>query len=269
MSQVKPRTFLANARREVAARVRELRTSRKLTQSALANELGLSQSRLSEIERGDGSFSAEQFLLVLRLFNVPVSEFVDQAVAPTQDLQNALARLGATHLHETTSVVPSEQLDELVHVVREALVDGSPRFVTALAPVLFGHARTLNLRHLQSELARLGYERRLPWLAENILEAVRLLQEKIAVSPRRFREHLPKRLVLQTSSLQLFLNYFDARFDALSSQPPDIIDSTIRTPKTVEHVIRNGSEISRRWGVVTTLTPDAFVEPLKVFVVEN
>ena len=55
-------------RRRIAAKVRELRQSRNWTQAELSKRLQLSQSRLSEIERGAGSFTAEQFLLLLRLF---------------------------------------------------------------------------------------------------------------------------------------------------------------------------------------------------------
>src|SRR5262245_35987584 len=66
---------LNNIRQAVAKRVRALRTERRFTQSELAARMGLSQGRLSQIERGDGSFTAEQFLLLLRLFNVPVSHF--------------------------------------------------------------------------------------------------------------------------------------------------------------------------------------------------
>jgi len=47
--------------------------------SALAGQLGLEQSRLSEIERGDVSFTAEQFVAILKLFNVPPSHFASGA----------------------------------------------------------------------------------------------------------------------------------------------------------------------------------------------
>ena len=50
---------------------------------------------MSEIERGDGSFTAEQFLAILKLFNVPASHFTSSTPQPDSSLQNALARLGA------------------------------------------------------------------------------------------------------------------------------------------------------------------------------
>src|SRR5205085_1676215 len=104
----------------------------------LARKLGLSQSRLSEIERGDGSFTAEQFLLILTLFNVSTSQFTGEGQDPGLQLQNALARLGAHHLQESSEVVPSDDLDNLVEVVDETLIRGDPRQTAALAPVLVG-----------------------------------------------------------------------------------------------------------------------------------
>jgi transcriptional regulator with XRE-family HTH domain len=269
MTSVKPKNLLVKSQQEIARKVRALRLARKLSQHALAGQLGLSQNRLSEIERGDGSFSAEQFLLILQLFNIPATEFVDRE-EPALELQNALARLGASHLHETTSVLPSEQLGERSHVVREALIDGSPRFVTALGPILVRHARAINLSQLQAELARIGFERRLPWLVANTLAAIEVLRDQLATSwSLGGKRKPPNKLVLQTASLQLFVNYFETHIPVGSPSPPDVLDATIRTAKSVEQVLRNGSDLSRRWNIVTRLTPDDFVPPLTVLIVEN
>ena len=53
-------------RLEIVEKIRRLRQKNHWTQVRLARLLGLSQNRLSEIERGHGSFSAEQFLLILK-----------------------------------------------------------------------------------------------------------------------------------------------------------------------------------------------------------
>src|SRR5690606_20715571 len=115
------------------------------TQAELSKQLQLSQSRLSEIERGAGSFTAEQLLLLLKLFNVTASDFVSERGDQDLRIQNALARLGASHLQESVEVLPSEHLRDVHAVVREALVDGTPRIVTALAPVLVRNASRLHL----------------------------------------------------------------------------------------------------------------------------
>ena len=89
-------TNLDKTRRHIVARVRELRAERRWTQAELGEKLGLSQARLSEIERGAGSFSAEQLVEILVQFNVRLEDLVGQQ--PGDDaIQNALARLGALH----------------------------------------------------------------------------------------------------------------------------------------------------------------------------
>src|SRR6476469_4792741 len=100
-------------RARISATVRALRKERGWTQAELAEKLGLSQNRLSEVERGDGSFTAEQFLLILKLFNVTTSRFADATDRP-QQLQNALARRGASHLQESAGVVPADDLADVV-----------------------------------------------------------------------------------------------------------------------------------------------------------
>src|SRR5688572_32511928 len=103
---------LEKSRVEIVQKVRELRRARHLTQAELSQRLGLSQGRLSEIERGGGSFTAEQFLAILKLFNVSAAFFDSTAKSPTVALQNALARLGALHLRESEAVLPSERFEE-------------------------------------------------------------------------------------------------------------------------------------------------------------
>ena len=83
---------------QIGRDVRALRRERAWTQGELAEKLGLSQSRLSEIESGGGSFTAEQFLRILTLFNVTTSRFTGGVVDREAQFQNALARLGAHQL---------------------------------------------------------------------------------------------------------------------------------------------------------------------------
>src|SRR5689334_20800224 len=121
MNHHNDRDRLNKSRATVAARVQQLRKDRRWTQAELSRRLGLSQSRLSEIERGSGSFTAEQFLEVLRLFNVAVTDFLPAKQSPASELQNALARRGAFHLRESAETVPSERLEDITAAVREAL----------------------------------------------------------------------------------------------------------------------------------------------------
>ncbi len=250
MPAANPTTSLANQRAKIASKLRDLRRERQWTQARLATELGLSQNRLSEIERGAGSLSAEQLIRVLTLFNVPLSSFVDAKPDPERQLQNALARLGATDLHESTEVLLSELLTDASRAIREALITGAPRLVTAIAPVLVRHARTLNLRGLQAELQVLGFPHRLPWVVDNTLRAVELLGDR-----------LPHSLRASVATIRLFRDQLS--HNATPSAPPDILDPSIRSTKTAETTARRGSDTSRSWGIVSALTPEDFVVPLR------
>jgi transcriptional regulator with XRE-family HTH domain len=258
MPSVNALETLEKNRRTVAAKVRELRQSRKWSQAELAKRLDLSQSRLSEIERGNGSFTAEQFLHLLKLFNVTASDFVSEAGDRDLRIQNALARLGASHVQESANVLPSEQLEDVHDVVREALVDGSPRLVTALAPVLVDNAERLNLSRLHSELERIGLGRRLAWVVDNTLTALRSDPKLGAKSKERAK--LDRRAELILGHLKW---HFTVPDDASSHAPLDVLDATIRSKRTLEEVRRSASEISQRWGIVTSLQPADFLQALK------
>ena len=245
-------------RKKIATKVRELRLARGLTQSELAKRLHISQNRLSEIEHGGGSFTAEQFLELLRLFNVPANDFVEDARDPDLELQNALARLGATHLHES-AIVASGVLQEAQDVVREALLDGSPRLVTALAPVLVNHADILNLPKLYAELHKLGLERRLAWLVENTLIALEALASESGSSAKGWSK-LKRRAEVP---FRLFVDVAGTRGAAPGWSAPDPLDPTIRSLRTLEEVKRTASKSSERWGIATSLQPDDFVQALR------
>jgi len=253
--------LLRKLRLQIAEKARELRLSRRWTQAELSEQLHLSQNRLSEIERGTGSFTAEQFLLLLKLFNVPVSNFVSESDEQDLRIQNALARLGAFHLQESAHVLPSDQLDDVHDVVKEALVDHSPRTLTALAPVLVRNAARLNLSKLYAELEKLGMERRLLWILENTLIALGLLRRG---GGPKFREWARIDRMAEVV-LQYFLNAITSRDRGSDPQPPapDILDATIRSERTLREVQGSSSEISQRWGIVTSLQPEDFLQALK------
>src|SRR5688572_5183840 len=227
---------LEKTRQRIAAKVRELRQSRKWTQAELSKQLHLSQNRLSEIERGAGSFTAEQFLFLLKLFNVPASHFVDEAAEQDVRIQNALARLGAFHLQECAHVLPSEQLDDVHDVVKEALVYGSPSTLTALAPVLVRNADRLNLPRLLAELERAGLERRLAWVVENTLAALAQLPRGSGSESKQWTK-IDRRA---EASMRELLDVISAR-DRLrplpeAASPPDVVDATIRSKRTLDEV---------------------------------
>jgi transcriptional regulator with XRE-family HTH domain len=249
-----------NDRAEIARKVRALRIARGWTQAHLSRRLHLSQARLSEIERGDGSFTAEQFLLILKLFNVGVAHFVPQ---PAHDqnaaLQNALAALGAGQLVERDDVLPTERLQDVSDVVRETLASAAPRLLTALGPVIVRHIDHINLKKLYGELVDVGLERRFGWVIDNILHAIRaeMAQPLARPWPQRYRRG--------EIVLELFQEFMSARLISALVEPftPEILDPGIRTRKTLNEVKASSSAISRRWGLVSDLQPDDFTVALR------
>lgn len=262
MRQPNPRDPLEPTRLEIASKVRDLRKARRWTQAELAQRLRLSQNRLSEIERGAGSFTAEQLLVILKLFNVPVAHFASEGERDDlAALQNALARLGALHLQESEEVLPSERLSDVNDVVREAIVSGSPRLLTAVAPVLVRNADRVSLRKIDARLTDAGLDSRLSWIVDNTLEALRT--ELDASLPRPWAQlYRRAEVVLET---------FQESADARSKRPagPDLLDAQIRTKKSLDEVRASSSPISRRWGIVTGLRPADFATALKAARVDH
>lgn len=255
MKRRPPASDMDKARLRVVAKVRELRTERRWTQAELAAKLGLSQARLSEIERGGGSFTAEQFLEVLRLFNVNLDAFT----APQRvedELQNALARLGAFHLREVSGALPSARVAGVRAAVRETLLAPTDaRLLLALAPVLLANLAALNLDVLHDELGAVGFPARVPWLVENVHAAL-LLGGVARGRSAAARWHRSAAV----------LGDFVFRHPAPTSDSPrrvDHIDDGIRSERALAQVQAAASEISRKWGVVSDLQPADFADALQ------
>jgi len=248
---------LLNIRRIVSEKVRELRVQRKLTQKELAAQLGLSQSRLSEIEQGKGSFTAEQFIMILKIFNVPMGYF---DIEPVEDsfaaLQNALARLGAKNLVESSQLIPDERLEEISVAIREALLSSSPRLLTALGPVLIAKVERLHLEHLFQGLKTTRLQRRLAWVVENVYEALgMILQRPFA---REYRRRFRRTELLLSQLLDQAYDQLIEDGDQSCGGAEDIVDRDIRSARTRQEVSASRSEVSRRWGILSALQPADF-----------
>ncbi len=246
-------------RTSIAGKVRQLRTERRWTQAQLAKLLGLSQNRLSEIELGQGSFTAEQLLVVLKTFNVPVDYFASSKASAESQLQNALARLGGSHLFESSEVLPTEALKEVNEVILQTLVSGeSPRQTSALAPVIVANINRINLSKLRADLRQAGFERHLGWVLENTLEALR--QEKDPTRSREWRVRYKRAETVLENFLAPWLNERD---NSASTPAEDILDKGIASQETVEQVRASSSRISKAWRIVTRFQTEDFVHALR------
>ena len=227
----------------------------------MGKELGISQSRLSEIERGQGSFTAEQFLTILRAFNVPATHFVDGRHGDDYaDLQNALARLGAIELRESGDVLPSERMADVNSVVREALLAGRPRLIVALAPVIVLNIDKVNLKKLYFQLADTGHESRIAWLVENIVTAIDSFN--LSSLSRELRRRYGRATVVLNSFLESTTKP-DPSPQIVGVASQDLLDGDIRSKQSLQKALASSSVISKRWGIVTELRPGDFGEALK------
>lgn len=239
----------------ISARFRALRQERRWTQVRFAGLLGLSQNRLSEIERGKGSFTAEQLFVVLKTFNLQLDYFMPARTGQAPQIQNALARLGAKHLKEDSGAVPTELLKEAGDAIVEALVAArSPRQITAIAPVIVKQLDNLNLNLLRLKLAEAGLERRLGWVLENTLEAVR---GELASMRAEWRP--------QYRRAELVLRNFLAHWDIAAGGKPveDILDRDILSSETLVEVKVALPPPAKKWGIITRITAADFAAALR------
>ena len=162
---------------------------------------------------------------------------------PDALLQKALARLGASHLHESDEIVPNELYNDPGIVVRETLVVGSPRLLTALGPVLVNHVDRIQLKRL----------------LDNVLDAIR--SELKQALPRLWAKRYRRAAVV----LDTFLEYVGSSSFRRPNGAvgPDILDPSIRTKRTLEEVKASSSPISQRWNIVTDLQPEDFSHALR------
>ena len=239
----------------ISAKIRALRRERRWTQARFAGLLGLSQNRLSEIERGKGSFTAEQLFVVLKTFNLQLDYFMPPRAGQAPQIQNALARLGARHLKEDSEAVPTERLKEAGDAIVEALVAArSPRQITAIAPVIVSQIDILNLNLLRLKLAEAGFERRLGWILQNTLEAVS--GELVSLRGDWRPKYRRAELVLGN----LLASW---RIPGGAKPAEDILDVDILSRETLEQVKRVLAPPAEKWGVITRLKVEDFAAALR------
>lgn len=249
---------LDTTRLRIVRKLREVRIARGWTQAELAERLGLSQARLSVIERGGGTISAEQFVVLLAITNLPIDEFLPRQ-DPEDEIQNALARLGALHLRELDDVVPTERFQRVEDAVAETLASPrSSRFILALGPVVTWNADHINLDAVNERLSRLGLSRRLGWLVDALDEGLPLAD--IAKGSEWWRRVRRTKVVL--ADYRRRPGAFGPPLDSPPATPSDHLDPQIRSIKTLDIVWQNSGPVARRWGIATEIGPADFAGAL-------
>lgn len=245
--------MVASLQKQISQGIRSARVSRRLSQAELAQKLGISQSRLSEIEQGKGSITAEQFIVLLQFFNLPISHFVKQENVSFEDqLQNRLVQLGGSQLRETVGVLPSEKLDDVVTVIVESLIGGfTSRLLITLVPVLIKNAKQINLQLIEAKLKGFGLEGRLYWVLNGISNAIEA-RRKLFIPKEYlfFYKQAEKNLSLWSLyELQLLGEYNGLE---------NVLDSDITSSKTLDQVRNARDELAKKWNIVTRITQEDF-----------
>ena len=245
-------------RQEIALKVKNLRKGRGVSQGELARLLRVSQSWLSEIEAGKGSFSADELIFILKYFNVPLSHFEAAPVAAGDAIQKALAHYGAAHLVEDRAVLPSERLEGLGAVIREALLDaGSARWLTALAPVLVRNIDQVNLQKLHAQFQDYGLQNRFLWLLDNVAEAVReTLDEGV---PRKESIALQRAL----TALEGFRVWTQPPPGEAAEGPEDTLGPGLLALESGNEIRERASKLSRAWKILTPIQVEDFKSALR------
>lgn len=244
----------------IADVVRQLRRDRGLTLAELGRTLGLSTSRLSEIERGQGSFTAEHLLIILKTFNVGVGHFLRHSADTQQaSLQNALVAAGAVHLSTNTDAVILPEHEHPMNAIIAVLTrHTAPRFITALPPVIVRSVSVVAFPAVQHALATAGAPNRWPWLLDHTIEALR--RTASPASSTAWRRDSKRACTLASHFLDTLKH---AQRDAGPPPHADVIDPDLRSDVGVAAALRQAGPIDRRWSIVSRIHPDDFLAPLE------
>lgn len=247
--------MVTSLQKQISHGIRSARVDRRLSQAELAQKLGISQSRLSEIEQGKGSITAEQFIFLLQFFNLPISHFVKQENVSFEDqLQNRMIQLGGRSLREVSNVLPSEKINSIYTVVIETLVGGlTSRLVLGLIPVVISNIDQIDFYRLRSKFTEVGQKNRIYWFIDGLLNAIQVRCKQFV--PHQY-VRLYRRAEVQLSRARLFSQLDNA--DGVE----DVLDMDITTPRTLGNVRASCDDLAKKWNIITRITQEDFNKAL-------
>jgi len=97
---------LATPAANVGARLRALRKENHLTQMELARQIGIQQSDLSRMEKGEYRVSLDNLFKILSVFDVSINDFFDAQQADTAEPRRALSQEDMQILHLVRQLGP-------------------------------------------------------------------------------------------------------------------------------------------------------------------
>jgi transcriptional regulator with XRE-family HTH domain len=246
-------------RRHVLQTLRALRAERGWTQRRVATALGTSQSRLSVVERGEGSISAEQLLTAMQLFGVPAERFRPAGVTRAGVMARARALLGSPDAVGAPSVEP--RADAAQALLVEVLL--APRQVThlqVLAPLLVRNLDLIALPRVYERLEQRGRGARLGWLADAVAAAIQALSTPLPGAWDPLARHAEVALYAFSTQLQ------DARDRSERSRllVEDVLETGLCSAVKLEALRRENGVEAKAWGIVTGCGVAGFAKALQV-----
>lgn len=240
---------------KIAFIIKDARKKRRLSQSELAKRLNITQARYSQIENGKGSFSAEQLIDLVRFFNIPLSAFEvsKKKIDEGEVLQNAVAYFGGQNLYETQDLLPSEKFDRLNAVVFETLIASrSARLLTGLAVVIIKNIYDIDFNWIESRLIQRNCLNRWGWLLENTLEALKLSSH--------YNKRTNRKAIFKISR---YLDLLKLEWEINKRENRDtLLDKNIESAKTINMVLAERSEVSKRWNILSRIQVEDFKKAL-------
>jgi transcriptional regulator with XRE-family HTH domain len=92
---------------EIGGRLRQLRKGRGLTQAELARQIGIQQSDLSRMEKGEYRVSLDNLFKILGVFELDLADFFDSESKTTDAVHQPLSRHDMKILHMLRELSPS------------------------------------------------------------------------------------------------------------------------------------------------------------------
>jgi transcriptional regulator with XRE-family HTH domain len=101
---------------DIGTRLRRLRKERKLTQTELARQIGIQQSDLSRMEKGEYRVSLDNLMKILGVFELQISEFFNDAPARPEPAVRQLASEDMQLLHMLRRLSPEGRQEVMEYV---------------------------------------------------------------------------------------------------------------------------------------------------------
>ena len=95
----------------VGRKIRQLRRQRNLTQVELAERIGIHQSDLSRMEKGEYKVGLDTLLRILQTFDLSIGDFFDENER-TENMFQKLKGLSATAQKEVEAFIEFKRLQE-------------------------------------------------------------------------------------------------------------------------------------------------------------